>query len=494
VSAAVPVVVGVGQVTHRDDDDPGPAEPLSLIVAAARAADADAGGGVLASVDALDLMPVGSWPYDDLAARVAERLGLDVASPRRRIHPAGGETPVRALDSASARLASGDGRVVLIAGAEGTRAVTRARRAGDELPWTPPAALPAMPWPGPELERAFAVGINRALSCFPLYEHALRAHEGRSLHDAEHESAALWAGLAEVATDNPFAWTRTGADVDHVAEIRPDNRMISYPYPKALTANPFVNQAAALLVTDTDTARALGVPEDRWVYPLGGAGADEPADARTRAAYHRVPALEATVRDVQDVTGIDVADVDAVELYSCFPAMPKLTRRAMGRGADAPISVIGGLSFFGGPGSNYLTHALATMVERIRSSGGRGFVHGVGMFNTKHHALVLADHPRPDGVYPPPRYEVAETRPPVEAAVPVDEGYQGPGTILTCTVMFDRDGAPERGAVIGTGARGERFAARVDPAGDTLDQLTSGSEPVGRVGTVTAGATPVFRF
>ncbi len=73
------------------------------------------------------------------------------------------------------------------------------------------------------------------------------------------------------------------------------NRMVSFPYTKSLTANPFVNQGAAILMTDTDTARSLGVPEQRWVYPLGGAGADEPADPRARVAYHRVPALDATV-------------------------------------------------------------------------------------------------------------------------------------------------------------------------------------------------------
>jgi acetyl-CoA C-acetyltransferase len=195
---------------------------------------------------------------------------------------------------------------------------------------------------------------------------------------------------------------------------------------------------------------------------------------------------------VQDVTGVDVGDVDFVELYSCFPAMPKLTRRVMGRADDAPISVIGGLSFFGGPGSNYLTHSLAAMVERIRHGGGRGFVHGVGMFNTKHHALVLGDQPRADGRYPAPRHDIGETRPPVERPVPVDDRYQGPGTILTCTVMFDRGGEPERGAVIGTGVGGERFAATVGRGGDTLAELTSGAEPVGRIGTVNAGTIPEF--
>ena len=117
--------------------------------------------------------------------------------------------------------------------------------------------------------------------------------------------------------------------------------------------------------------------------------------------------------------------------------MPKLTRRALGRADDAPISVTGGLSFFGGPGSNYLTHSLASDGRAHPRRGRSGFVHGVGMFNTKHHALVLADHPRDDGRYPAPRHEVGATRPPVEPPVPVDEAYAGPGTILTCTVTFD---------------------------------------------------------
>ena len=212
-------------------------------------------------------------------------------------------------------------------------------------------------------------------------------------------------------------------------------------------------------------------------------------------AYHRVPALEVTIREVQEVTGTSVDDYEVVELYSCFPAMPKLTRRAGSVVVPrTPISVTGGLSFFGGPGSNYLTHSLAAMVERIRADGGTGLVHGVGMFNTKHHAVVLADHPArrrvPDARARPRRRPGRRWR----RAVPVDEAYAGRGEILTCTVMFDRDGRPDRGAVIGTGVRGERFAAKVDARDDTLGELISGSEPVGRVGTVVAGDIPGFRL
>ena len=167
---------------------------------------------------------------------------------------------------------------------------------------------------------------------------------------------------------------------------------------------------------------------------------------------------------MQEITGTAVDDYDAVELYSCFPAMPKLSRRALGPIRPAAVSVTGGLSFFGGPGSNYMTHSLAAMVERLRSGGGTGFLHGVGMFNTKHHTLVLADHPRADGGYPAPPHDVGETRPPVEAPVPVADGYEGPGTIETYSVMFGRDGDPRQAVVIGRGRGGERFAAKVDDA------------------------------
>lgn len=492
MSPQLPVVVGVGQVTHRDDDDLAPAEPLELLLAAARAAEADAGGRLLDRVDAIELMPIGAWPYDDLAGLVVERLGLDATRVRARELAVGGETPIRALDAAAARIAAGDARVVLLAGAEGTRAATRARSAGVELPWTPGGSRSTIPTMPPVLQRAAAVGIGRAMHCFPLYEHALRAHEGVSLADAQAESGVLWAGLSAVAAANPYAWSREVRTASDVASVRPDNRMISFPYPKSLTANPFVNQGAALLVIDVETARAVGIPEDRWVHPLGGAGADEPTDPRARAAYHHVPALDVTVRDVQEVTGTTADDYGAVELYSCFPAMPKLTRRALGRAVTDEISVTGGLSFFGGPGSNYLTHSLAAMVERIRTAGGTGFVHGVGMFNTKHHALVLADHPRADGAYPPPRHDVGVPRPPVTEPVPVVEDYAGPATVLTCTVVFDREGCPESGAVICTGAHGERVAAAVHDR-DTLERLTDGTEPVGTEGTVTVGDLPEFR-
>lgn len=42
--------------------------------------------------------------------------------------------------------------------------------------------------------------------------------------------------------------------------------------PLLMNAFNTVNLAAACIITSTDYARELGVPSDRWIYPLGGAG------------------------------------------------------------------------------------------------------------------------------------------------------------------------------------------------------------------------------
>ena len=205
-------------------------------------------------------MPVGSWPYDDLGALVADRAGGSTCrAARRRVHPTGGETPIRVLDAAAARIAAGDARVVLIAGAEGTRAATRARRNGAPLPWTPAGApLDLSRRSVPELERARSPSASAARST------ASRSTSTRSVPTRAAASTTPRPSRRRCGrvspTSPPTTRTRGPAPAPtrlRSASVGPDNRMVSYPYPKALTANPFVNQGAALLVTDTETARLV---------------------------------------------------------------------------------------------------------------------------------------------------------------------------------------------------------------------------------------------
>ena len=65
--------------------------------------------------------------------------------------------------------------------------------------------------------------------------------------------------------------------------------------------------------------------------------------------------------------GVGIDDVAHLDLYSCFPSSVAFALDALGldgRRRPRGFTVTGGLPYFGGAGSDYLTHSIATMVER----------------------------------------------------------------------------------------------------------------------------------
>ncbi len=110
--------------------------------------------------------------------------------------------------------------------------------------------------------------------------------------DHRHRIGALWSRFSEVAAANPYAWlpTRPGRR-RRSPRSSETNRMIAYPYTKLLTANMQVDQGAALILCSVAAARAAGVPEDRWVFPLAGADADDHWFLSHRLDFHSSPAI-----------------------------------------------------------------------------------------------------------------------------------------------------------------------------------------------------------
>src|SRR6202030_3636345 len=98
----------------------------------------------------------------------------------------------------------------------------------------------------------------------------------------------------------------------------------------------------------------------------------------------------AVLNAVMAFAGGDGRKFDAIELYSCFPCVPKMARRTLGLGDDVQPAVTGGLTFFGAPLNTYMTHAACAMVRKLRHGAKLGLLYGQGGFVTKHHALVLS--------------------------------------------------------------------------------------------------------
>jgi acetyl-CoA C-acetyltransferase len=146
-----------------------------------------------------------------------------------------------------------------------------------------------------------------------------------------------------------------------------------------------------------------------------------------------------------------------------------------------PLTVTGGLPYFGGPASNYSMHAIATMMDRLRARPGTtGIVTALGWYLTKHAIGVYssAPPPRPWAV---PDAAALQRALDAEPAPALAIAADGPATIETYTVLHDRDGAPMRGIVVARLADGRRALANTAPARDVLAELMA-REAIGRSG------------
>jgi len=133
----VPVVVGGGQLTNRDEDPASAPDPFSLMEAAARAAAADTGAAkpqaVLAGLTHLFMVHSLSLRHGDPAPELARRIGA--AGAEARCSGMGGSIPQWLVNRAAELVAAGGQPRVLIAGAEALATRRRARKQGVELHW-----------------------------------------------------------------------------------------------------------------------------------------------------------------------------------------------------------------------------------------------------------------------------------------------------------------------------------------------------------------------
>jgi acetyl-CoA C-acetyltransferase len=491
----IPVIVGVGEIVDRPKEIAEGLEPLTLLEEALKRAEADSGGKLLGEIGSLDIVNFLSWRYQDPAKQLSERLGIEPA--HAYYGPVGGESPIRYLHEAAQRIARGECSVAAVCGAEAQSTATKAERAGLTLPWTPFAHDVPEPKRGAAFQKPMAVklGVFRPITVYPLYETATSAHWGQTPREALAESGALWSTYSGVASQNPNAWLKKRFTSDEITTPTPDNRLIAWPYTKLMVANPTVNMGGAVLMTSLAKARAAGIAEDRLVYVWGGASAEEPRDYLVRDQFYESHPQNAVLKAVMGLAGGDGRKFDAIELYSCFPCVPKMARRTLGLGADVQPTVTGGLTFFGAPLNTYMTHAACAMVRKLRNGAKLGLLYGQGGFVTKHHGLVLSRQAPQEALAQDSSVQAeADSH---RGAVPefVTEA-NGKGSVESFTVIYGRGGEVEHGVVMLRTEANARALARV-PASDgaTLKHLlTMNRTPVGSRGDIVSAEDGVLEW
>jgi acetyl-CoA C-acetyltransferase len=445
VDPRTPVLIGYGQVNHRDEIDPETrsVEPMDLMAAAARQA---ADSRVIEAVDSIRVVNILSAQYRDPGLLLGERIGA--AGFTTLYSPIGGNVPQSLVNQACLDIQQGRAGVVLLAGAETWRTRRGLRAKGGKLTWTVQGdSVPMAEVSGDDVpmagEAEIRVHLDRPAYVYPLFEQALRIANGESIEQHRKRIGELWARFNAVAVDNPHAWIRKPVTAGEICAPGPQNRMISWPYTKLMNSNNMVDQGAALVVASVEQATRLQIPTERWVYPHAGTDAHDTPSIAERDELHRSPAIRIAGARALELAGLGVDDLDFVDLYSCFPSAVQVAAAELGLPVDdpaRPLTVTGGLTFAGGPWSNYVMHSIATMADLlIANPGRRGLITANGGYLTKHSFGVYSTEPPAEF-----RWEDMQS---AVAAEPIRDclaNWEGVGAVEAWTTPFDRDGQPEK--------------------------------------------------
>lgn len=479
-----PVIVGVSQLsTHTAYDGPA-ADPLAMLTRVAEEAGADAGGRrVLDAVDVVVALPFLWWSERDPAARVAREIGIE---PRETwMTNDGGEVAPVVLNWAADRLAAGEARAVLVLGGNAMRTLDVVSKRGEQADWAAAGRVEtaARKFGTDRMghsDEEVAVGLDLPIRLYPVIENAIRAAKGRSIDEHQRVIGEMFSRFTDVAAANPHAWFPVARSAEELTTITPENRWISFPYPKYVNAVIATDQAAAFIITTSGVADELGVAADRRVFWWGGhAQAERAWYVSTRPTIATSPAMTESHLTALANARCTVDDVGHIDLYSCFPAPVELACDVLGISPldSRGLTVTGGLPYAGGPGSAYPLHSLAAMTDRLRAGPDSvGLVTGNGWYASKHSAVVLSGRPRPDGE-PLPGPGVVHPDP-----VPI-ANRPGDGTVVSYTVHFGNDGEPTGGSVVADMGDGTRSLARLDGDADDFRRFVA-DERVGSSGTV----------
>jgi acetyl-CoA C-acetyltransferase len=493
----VPVVVSTGQSIERN----GTVSALELAERAARESLA-AAPGLGARVQLVSVVNVMSKTGPAPAADLARRLGL--APARTEVTTLGGNSPQWLLNRAADAISTGALHGALVAGAEAQRSakVHRAKVHGAQSTDHRPdsgdgadagEALAPDPVVGDDRAGVGAaelnVGLVAPVHVYALFESVLARRAGRAPAQQRAALGALMARFTEVAAQHPTAWFPEKRSATELSTVTPDNRLVAEPYPKRMCAFLNVDQGAAVLVTSLAAARAAGVA-DRAVFCWSGAEAADVWFPSARPDLGSSPGLRAATSAAFSAAHLGVDDIDALDLYSCFPCAVEMAVEALGIATDDTrgFTVTGGLPYFGGPGNNYSLHAIATMVDHLRERGGTGLVSALGWYATKHAVGIYGAAPSPAGWH---GGDTAEAQRAIDAsAVAVAMEAHDRAEVVASTVVAGPDGAVSAAPVIARLPDGRQIAAAAAPgelsalAGRNLvgDQIeVSGAPPRYRV-------------
>lgn len=456
--AHTPVLVGIGIATRREDNFEDALEPMDLMLEAVAEAGRNGGSSALLSGVQYIAVPRGRWSYRNPAGEIAEMIGSDATTALATV----GVLQQTLIGEACKRIALGECHTTLVAGADAGYRILRAKiagqRAGERNQETEPDIYMA---PKEELRHPVEkrAGLVMPVGLYAVMESAYRAERGWSIVEHRDRMAEMLSRCGAVAASNPHAWNRSALDAEQIRDAGDRNPMQAFPYTRSHCSTWNVDQAAALLFCSAERAANLGIPRERWIFPVASTESNHMVAVSARADLGSCPGAAVTGKAALEAGNLTAHDIDLVELYSCFPLAIETYADALGLPRSRDLTVTGGMPFAGGPYNNYVLQATCRAAELLRQGKGRtALVSSVSGVLTKQAFGLLSLDPGPNGFV---KADLTDTVAGVMETRPVVDSHTGAGKVAGYTVLHGRGEQP-RGLLLIDTSEGHRALVTAD--------------------------------
>lgn len=402
-----PVIVGVGDIIDKRKVD-GP-DPLTLLGQASEIAFEDTGirnvidyldaiGVVRFSVDFSTATNQSRFGYSNFPRSLANKIGVkkDISELYSGM---GGNAPQVLLQEISKKIHANEIHCALISGGEVLQTMISKLKSGEKLNWEDSA--------GGEPE---IIGINDEgfskeekkhymdlpSNVYPIFANAIRSSKSQSSEEHLRECSELFSKFSKVASLNPKAWFPKFRTPEEIEEISDSNRLVGFPYTKYLNSMIRVNMASSLVVMSEKLTKELKIPQNKKVYIHGSCVLNDIWNVSKRPSLNESPAIRECGKEVLSQAGISLSEISFLDIYSCFPSAVQIAQKELSLDSndDRPLTVTGGLPYFGGPGNAYTMFSSSEMVKKLRSNPNEyGMITANSWFLTKHAINIFSCKP-----------------------------------------------------------------------------------------------------
>ena len=402
-----PVIVGVGDIIDKRKVD-GP-DPLTLLGQASEIAFEDTGiknvidyldaiGVVRFSVDFSTATNQSRFGYSNFPRSLANKIGVkkDISELYSGM---GGNAPQVLLQEISKKIHANEIHCALISGGEVLQTMISKLKSGEKLNWEDSAGGK------PEIIGINDEGFSKEekkhymdlpSNVYPIFANAIRSSKSQSSEEHLKECSELFSKFSKVASLNPKAWFPKFRTPEEIEEISDSNRLVGFPYTKYLNSMIRVNMASSLVVMSEKLTKELKIPQNKKVYIHGSCVLNDIWNVSKRPSLNESPAIRECGKEVLSQAGISLSEISFLDIYSCFPSAVQIAQKELSLDSndDRPLTVTGGLPYFGGPGNAYTMFSSSEMVKKLRSNPNEyGMITANSWFLTKHAINIFSCKP-----------------------------------------------------------------------------------------------------